>query len=101
MLLRTLITLCSTLSPLPRERWITMQLYYYDDITVASSSHTHSQPPDYQPTFFEDSAQALVRPGDSPFVSSPFVVEEIRGFGEVPRDMITVSSSISNSKPFS
>ncbi|KAK8790640.1 hypothetical protein WA588_002389, partial [Blastocystis sp. NMH] len=65
MLLRTLITLCSTLSPLPRERWITMQLYYYDDIT----------PPDYQPTFFEDSAQALVRPGDSPFVSSPFVME--------------------------
>ena len=75
MLLRTLITLCSTLSPLPRERWITMQLYYYDDITVASSSQTHSQPPDYQPTFFEDSAQALVRPGDSPFVSSPFVME--------------------------
>ena len=75
MLLRTLITLCSTLSPLPHERWITMQLYYYDDITVASSPLTHSQPPDYQPTFFEDSAQALVRPGDSSFVSDPFVME--------------------------
>ena len=34
ILLRTLITLCSTLSPLPRERWITLQLYYYDDITA-------------------------------------------------------------------
>ena len=34
ILLRTLITLCSTLNPLPRERWITIQLYYYDDITV-------------------------------------------------------------------
>ena len=34
VLLRTLITLCSTLAPLPRERWITLQLYYYDDITV-------------------------------------------------------------------
>ena len=75
MLLRTLITLCSTLSPLPHERWITMQLYYYDDITVASSPLIHSQPPDYQPTFFEDSAQALVRPGDSSFVSDPFVME--------------------------
>ena len=52
-----------------------MQLYYYDDITVALSSLTHSQPPDYQPTFFEDSAQALVRPGDSAFVSNPFVME--------------------------
>ena len=35
ILLRTLITLCSTLSPLPRERWITLQLYYYDDIKGA------------------------------------------------------------------
>ena len=38
ILLRTLITLCSTLNPLPKQRWITMQLYYYDDITV---SHSH------------------------------------------------------------
>lgn len=75
MLLRTLITLCSTLNPLPQERWITMQLYYYDDITVRSSPPTHSQPPDYQPTFFEDTAQALVRPGDSAFVSDPFVMD--------------------------
>ena len=27
------------------------------------------------------------------FVSRPFVVLRIRGFGEVPRDMITVSTS--------
>lgn len=32
-------------------------------------------------------------------VSSPLVVEEIRGFGEVPNDMITVSNSITNSDP--
>ena len=33
------------------------------------------------------------------FVSRPMVVEEISGFGEVPRDMITVSTSISYSDP--
>ena len=33
------------------------------------------------------------------FVSRPFVVEAISGFGEVPRDMITVSRSISYSDP--
>ncbi|KNB45828.1 hypothetical protein JH06_5287 [Blastocystis sp. subtype 4] len=65
ILLRTLITLCSTLNPLPRERWITIQLYYYDDIT----------PPDYQPKYFEDTAGATIRPGDSSFVSDPFVIE--------------------------
>ena len=31
--------------------------------------------------------------------SSPLVVEEISGFGEVPRDMITISTSMSNSDP--
>ncbi|CBK23857.2 uncharacterized protein [Blastocystis hominis] len=65
ILLRTLITLCSTLSPLPRERWITLQLYYYDDIT----------PPDYQPAYFEDTADSSIRPGDSSFISDPFVIE--------------------------
>ena len=33
------------------------------------------------------------------FVSRPAVVEEINGFGEVPSDIITVSTSISNSEP--
>ena len=32
-------------------------------------------------------------------VSIHFVVMDIRGLGEVPRDMITVSTSISNSEP--
>ena len=76
ILLRTLITLCSTLSPLPRERWITLQLYYYDDITALLLSFLiTSQPPDYQPAYFEDTADSSIRPGDSSFVSDPFVIE--------------------------
>ncbi|KAK8824386.1 hypothetical protein WA577_006783 [Blastocystis sp. JDR] len=65
ILLRTLITLCSTLNPLPNERWVTMQLYYYDDVT----------PPDYQPKYFEDTATASITPGSSTFVADPFVIE--------------------------
>ncbi len=33
------------------------------------------------------------------FVSSPRVVDEMSGFGEVPSDMMTVSASISYSDP--
>ena len=75
ILLRTLITLCNTLNPLPQERWITMQLYYYDDITVCFGEGFHRQPPDYQPTYFEDSANVSIKPGDSPFVADAFVIE--------------------------
>ena len=32
-------------------------------------------------------------------ISSPFVVEEINGFGDVPSDMITASKSITYSEP--
>ena len=75
ILLRTLITLCSTLNPLPNERWVTMQLYYYDDVTVGSHSHHHIKPPDYQPKYFEDTATASITPGSSTFVADPFVIE--------------------------
>lgn len=75
ILLRTLITLCNTLDPLPRDRWITIQLYYYDDVTVRLDNGSYSQPPDYQPKFFEDTANAAVKPGDSAFVTDPFVIE--------------------------
>lgn len=34
VMIRTLITMCSTLEPLPNDRWINMKLFYYDDITV-------------------------------------------------------------------
>ncbi|KAK8792003.1 hypothetical protein WA158_005380 [Blastocystis sp. Blastoise] len=44
IMIRTLISLCSTLDPLPVQRYVTMKLYYYDDVT----------PPEYQPTFFTD-----------------------------------------------
>lgn len=34
-----------------------------------------SQPPDYQPAYFEDTADSSIRPGDSSFISDPFVIE--------------------------
>lgn len=91
ILLRTLITLCSTLSPLPRERWITLQLYYYDDITVLLSLFSSlSQPPDYQPAYFEDTADSSIRPGDSSFISDPFVIEAGR-LRTVPFSLFSLS----------
>ena len=75
ILLRTLITLCSTLNPLPNERWVTMQLYYYDDVTVGSHSRFHLKPPDYHPNYFESTATASITPGSSTFVADPFVIE--------------------------
>lgn len=93
ILLRTLITLCSTLSPLPRERWITLQLYYYDDITVLLSLFSSlSQPPDYQPAYFEDTADSSIRPGDSSFISDPFVIEAGR-LRTVPFSFFSLSLS--------
>ena len=50
-------------------------LQHAESAATGAMDHHAALPPDYQPTFFEDSAQALVRPGDSPFVSSPFVME--------------------------
>lgn len=93
ILLRTLITLCSTLSPLPRERWITLQLYYYDDITALLLSFLiTSQPPDYQPAYFEDTADSSIRPGDSSFVSDPFVIEA----GRLRTVLLSLSPSLSS-----
>lgn len=93
ILLRTLITLCSTLSPLPRERWITLQLYYYDDITALLFSFLiTSQPPDYQPAYFEDTADSSIRPGDSSFVSDPFVIEA----GRLRTVLLSLSPSLSS-----
>ena len=43
MLVRTLVTMCNTLSPLPGDRYLTMKLYYYEDIT----------PLNWQPTFLK------------------------------------------------
>ncbi|RUS17094.1 HORMA domain-containing protein [Endogone sp. FLAS-F59071] len=47
-LLRRLILLTQTLKPLPDNRFITIKLYYYDDIT----------PPDYEPPFFRPGSSA-------------------------------------------
>ena len=44
MMVRTLVTMCSTLDPLPQDRFLTMKLYYYEDIT----------PLGWQPKFFID-----------------------------------------------
>lgn len=52
-----------------------MQLYYYDDITVSFDYTIHSQPPDYQPKYFEDTANVAIKPGDSSFCSDPFIIE--------------------------
>jgi hypothetical protein len=41
-MLRTLIVMASTLSPLPDDRYLTMKLFYYDERT----------PEDYEPKFF-------------------------------------------------
>ncbi|KAL0235057.1 hypothetical protein GEMRC1_001639 [Eukaryota sp. GEM-RC1] len=41
-MLRTLITLAQTLTPIPNERFIVMKLFYFDDVT----------PADYEPVFF-------------------------------------------------
>ncbi|RUP49271.1 HORMA domain-containing protein [Jimgerdemannia flammicorona] len=47
-LLRRLILLTQTLKPLPDNRFITMKLYYYENIT----------PPDYEPPFFRPGSAA-------------------------------------------
>ena len=52
-----------------------MQLYYYDDVTVCLRNENDAQPPDYQPKYFEDSANSTINPGVSSFVSDPFVIE--------------------------
>ena len=41
-LIRTLIALTGTLRPVPSTRWLTMKLFYYDDVT----------PPEYEPLGF-------------------------------------------------
>ncbi|KAJ5066293.1 horma domain-containing protein [Anaeramoeba ignava] len=43
--IRTIVQLSQTLSPIPENRFITMKLLYYDEIT----------PPDYEPKFFQNS----------------------------------------------
>lgn len=45
-MLRTLISMASTLKVLPSERTITMKLFYYDEIT----------PVDYEPKFFKSAS---------------------------------------------
>lgn len=34
IMIRTLVSMCNTLEPLPNDRYINMKLFYYDDITV-------------------------------------------------------------------
>lgn len=63
ILLRTLITLCSTLSPLPRERWITLQLYYYDDITALSLFPHYLSAPRLPTRLFRRHRRLLDPPG--------------------------------------
>ncbi|KAA6376868.1 MAG: putative meiotic specific asynaptic protein, partial [Streblomastix strix] len=52
-MIRTLISLAQTLTPIPKTRYLVMKLYYYDEIT----------PTDYEPKFFrpatEDEALAF------------------------------------------
>lgn len=43
-MIRTLITLSHALPPLPSERFLSMRLYYYDDLT----------PPEYEPPYFSN-----------------------------------------------
>jgi len=45
-MIRTLITLTSTLKPLPNDRYLSVALLYRDDVT----------PPDYEPRFFRPAA---------------------------------------------
>lgn len=48
-MVRGLIALCSSFSPLPEDRTISMMLFYYDSIT----------PPDYEPEFFKSTPRGV------------------------------------------
>ena len=53
LLMRSLVEFSKTLDDLPQERFLTIKLYYYDDIT----------PPNYEPPFFrKESSLALKFP---------------------------------------
>ena len=66
-------------------------------ITVAAP--VTASPPAYTPSLEVAPVSSVATIHFLRFVSSPAVVEEISGFGEVPSDMITVSQSISYSEP--
>ena len=67
-----------------------MQLYYYDDITVSFDYTIHSQPPDYQPKYFEDTANVAIKPGDSSFCSDPFIIEAGNGRQIIAAILVTM-----------
>eukprot|EP01117_Protostelium_nocturnum_P008328 TRINITY_DN2976_c0_g1_i1.p1 TRINITY_DN2976_c0_g1~~TRINITY_DN2976_c0_g1_i1.p1 ORF type:complete len:400 (-),score=132.39 TRINITY_DN2976_c0_g1_i1:839-2038(-) len=60
-LIRKLIMMTSNMQPLPEDRYITMRLFYYDDIT----------PPDYEPKYFVASPPSERLGFDGPIEQTP------------------------------